>query len=594
MGPACGQCGKINGSMSDCFLPQCITADGLQRGVMSINRQIPGPSIHVCQNDQIVVDVTNLMAGTSTTIHWHGLHQKETPFMDGVPFITQCPIDFATTFRYTFKASEPGTQFYHSHTGHHKVNGHYGGFVIRRPKSKDPNRRLYDHDLKEHLIVASDWMNDFGEFFSPGLPSKKENLKPTSYLINGRGTIIDQEQHRPKLATPLAFFRVRSGQRYRFRFVNSMSHSCPVLLEIEGHSMQIIASDSFDLQPVMIDSLVSTSGERYDFVLHANHQTGSSFWIRLRALGLCEANKIEQFAVLAYAPSSVSDLILTYPQRRFPKYAEPFVKNERRFLNHPNATCSDLRKNKKSLCITDLSSYEKFPNITDVIPDHRFVLGFTMNNRPLSEIIRSNHYENFLALSERVVAVGTINNITFTFPSYSLLTQRDEVDESLFCDESNRPEKCDDVEICSCIHRIKVEQGSIVELVIVDEAKTINLVNHPFHLHGYKLHVIGMGQHPDGIPMTVKLAKQMIKQRTLRKSLNNMHPIKDTISIPSRGYTIFRFKADNPGWWFLHCHFEWHINVGMSLVLQVGEKTEMVQPPENFPKCNSFTPKILL
>jgi FtsP/CotA-like multicopper oxidase with cupredoxin domain len=31
--------------------------------------------------------------------------------------------------------------------------------------------------------------------------------------------------------------------------------------------------------------------------------------------------------------------------------------------------------------------------------------------------------------------------------------------------------------------------------------------------------------------------------------------IKDTLSVPSNGYVIFRFKADNPGWWLLHCHF---------------------------------------
>lgn len=62
-------------------------------------------------------------------------------------------------------------------------------------------------------------------------------------------------------------FRVERGQRYRFRFVNSMSHVCPVVLEIEDHNLQIIASDSHDFEPVTVDSLVSTSGERYDFVI---------------------------------------------------------------------------------------------------------------------------------------------------------------------------------------------------------------------------------------------------------------------------------------------------------------------------------------
>lgn len=150
---ACGNCGNAaNRSFEDCFRSQCVTADGFERGIMTINRKIPGPAIHVCKNDLIVVDVVNMMGGTAATIHWHGFHQRETPWMDGVPFITQCPIDFGTTFRYSFFATEPGTQFYHSHTGHHKVNGHYGGIVVRRPLNEDPNSKLYDQDLPEHLI----------------------------------------------------------------------------------------------------------------------------------------------------------------------------------------------------------------------------------------------------------------------------------------------------------------------------------------------------------------------------------------------------------------------------------------------------------
>lgn len=75
--------------MKDCFNLHCLTADGVEKGVMSINRKIPGPEIHVCKDDLVVVDVTNQMSGTSTTIHWHGIHQRSTPYMDGVPFITQ-------------------------------------------------------------------------------------------------------------------------------------------------------------------------------------------------------------------------------------------------------------------------------------------------------------------------------------------------------------------------------------------------------------------------------------------------------------------------------------------------------------------------
>lgn len=32
--------------------------------------------------------------------------------------------------------------------------------------------------------------------------------------------------------------------------------------------------------------------------------------------------------------------------------------------------------------------------------------------------------------------------------------------------------------------------------------------------------------------------------------------------------------------------------VGMGLVLQVGELHEMLPPPDNFPKCNTYTPNV--
>lgn len=34
------------------------------------------------------------------------------------------------------------------------------------------------------------------------------------------------------------------------------------------------------------------------------------------------------------------------------------------------------------------------------------------------------------------------------------------------------------------------------------------------------------------------------------------------------------------------------MGVGMALMMQVGEPSDMVKPPENFPKCNNFTPPI--
>lgn len=78
---------------------QCVLADGVERGILTANRMIPGPSIQVCENDRVIVDVENHMEGMENTIHWHGIWQRGTQYYDGVPFVTQCPIQQGNTFR---------------------------------------------------------------------------------------------------------------------------------------------------------------------------------------------------------------------------------------------------------------------------------------------------------------------------------------------------------------------------------------------------------------------------------------------------------------------------------------------------------------
>lgn len=103
------------------------------------------------------------MGGSGTTIHWHGMRQRKTPYMDGVPFITQCPIAAGDTFRYSFWAEDTGTFFYHSHSGLQKVNGIFGGLAVRGPPATNPHATAYDRDMEEHMIVITDWMKDPAE-----------------------------------------------------------------------------------------------------------------------------------------------------------------------------------------------------------------------------------------------------------------------------------------------------------------------------------------------------------------------------------------------------------------------------------------------
>ncbi|EZA48024.1 hypothetical protein DMN91_010549 [Ooceraea biroi] len=60
--------------------------------------------------------------------------------------------------------------------------------------------------------------------------------------------------------------------------------------------------------------------------------------------------------------------------------------------------------------------------------------------------------------------------------------------------------------------------------------------------------------------------------------------------VPNTGFIIIRFIADNPGWWFFHCHFLWHTATGMNVVLHVGKPTDLPSIPLDFPECYNWTP----
>lgn len=165
------------------------------------------------------------MSGTSTTIHWHGVLQYHTPYMDGVPMLTQCPIQSPGVFRYAFVARESGTKFYHSHSGHHKIDGIYGAFIVREPNKTDLISKQYECDLKEHVILVSDWLHVLADMYVPGLQST--GSLPNSLLVNGRGQYIDSATK-----VPLTIYRINGCRSCRFRLINSCNGVCAIQLQV--------------------------------------------------------------------------------------------------------------------------------------------------------------------------------------------------------------------------------------------------------------------------------------------------------------------------------------------------------------------------
>ncbi|KAJ6582130.1 laccase 3 precursor [Mycena capillaripes] len=93
---------------------------------------------------------------------------------------------------------------------------------------------------------------------------------------------------------------------------------------------------------------------------------------------------------------------------------------------------------------------------------------------------------------------------------------------------------------------------------------------HPFHLHGHNFHVI----------------------RSAGNSTYNFNDpvIRDVVSTgpATTDNTTFRFVTDNAGPWFLHCHIDWHLEIGLAVVL--AEDTGTLKHEKTPPAWDQLCP----
>lgn len=88
----------------------------------------------------------------------------------------------------------------------------------------------------------------------------------------------------------------------------------------------------------------------------------------------------------------------------------------------------------------------------------------------------------------------------------------------------------------------------MIEVVI----NNLDSGSHPFHLHGHVFQMVGRG---DGVYSGNTSEATWYLENPARR---------DTVSVPAESFVIIRFRADNPGAWFFHCHIEWHLESGLA------------------------------
>ncbi|KAI0133724.1 multicopper oxidase [Xylariales sp. AK1849] len=267
--------------------------DGVERMVLTVNGQFPGPTIEANWGDWVVVHVTNSLTENGTSIHWHGIRQSFTSEQDGVASITQCPVAPGDSMTYRWRATQYGHSWYHSHYALQAWNGVIGTILIHGPASAP-----YDED--KGVVVLGDWFHDTTDNLWSTTARFGAPPKANNGLINGMNTFGDGGKRWETSFT--------SGKRHRIRLVNSAIDTFYRFM-VDGHTMTVIATDLVPIKPYTTDVLSIGIGQRYDVIIEANQDAGD-YWMRAIPDTACSAtndNQDDIKAIVRYDASSTLD-----------------------------------------------------------------------------------------------------------------------------------------------------------------------------------------------------------------------------------------------------------------------------------------------
>lgn len=218
--------------------------DGVNTNVWAYNGQVPGPTLRVNLGDTLRVNFTNNLP-QPTTIHWHGIRVPNA--MDGVPGVTQEPINPGESFVYEFIPKDAGTFWFHPHqrSSEQIERGLYGVLIV-----ENGGTQKYSQDL---AWVIDDWLVD-----KSGQIYDKFNT-PHDLMHDGRwGNVLTVNS----IVRPS--FPVAPGERIRLRLINT-SNARVYKPKISGVTANVIAIDGMRVKKsFLLGEINLAPGNRID------------------------------------------------------------------------------------------------------------------------------------------------------------------------------------------------------------------------------------------------------------------------------------------------------------------------------------------
>eukprot|EP00253_Pinus_taeda_P027556 PITA_27556 len=531
--------------------PKNVTRLCNQYTVIVVNGQLPGPTLYVHKGDTVIVKVIN-NAQYNATIHWHGVRQLRTCWADGPAYVTQCPIQPGGNYTHRFTVTgQEGTLWWHAHISWLRATV-YGAFVIYPKKGS-----LYPFPKPngEIPIVIGEWWNS-----NPIDVINEALLTGGAPNISDAFTINGQPGDLYSCSTSETFrASVQYGETYLLRIVNAALNNAH-FFKIAGHEFTVVAVDASYTKPYKTDVIVISPGQTTDVLLTAN-QTVGEYYMAARPYTNLVTTTIDNTtttAILEYIghQNSSSPVFPSLPYYNDTTTVTRFTRGLRSMAS-PEYPVDVPQSIDNSLISTVGLGLRPCPTGRTCAGPNGTMLKASMNNisftLPTIALLQANYF-------------GVNGVFTTDFPSNPPVTFNytgDDIPKTLWDPESAT--------------KVKVlEYNSTVQLVY----QTTNIFvaeNHPMHLHGYGFYVVGEGlgnYNPVTDPLNFNLVDP---------------PQRNTVIAPMSGWVAIRFRADNPGMWFVHCHLEDHLSWGLNMAFLVkngrGRLASLEPPPPDLPKC---------
>jgi len=531
-----------------------VNFSGKEKRAISVNGQIPMPTLVFTEGDTAVIRVHNQLK-ESTSLHWHGLWlpNKE----DGVPLLTQMPIQPGTTYTYSFPIIQNGTHWYHSHSGYQEQIGMYGSMILKKRESDAAFRKGID-DLPVVPVMLSEWTdlkpgnvqrmlhnaNDWFAIKKGSTQSYAEAVRAGHFktkLANEWKRMLAMdvsdvyyERFLINAFPESQLKQFKAGDKVRLRISNGGA-STYFWMRYAGGKITVVANDGNDVEPVIVDRLIIGVSETYDVVVTIPEK-GISY----------------EFQVTPEDRTSSASLFIGEGRKQL---IEPLPKLKyfegMKMMNdmmNSDGTMNDMGM-KMSLQQMDMNTV-MYPEIT----------GETKNKTSKkSKVFKEDHQEMGHSESSGIYHSSHGNSSSnITTLNYGMLksTKNTELSTHASVKElqfkltgnMNRYVWSMDDKVMSETDKIPVKKGQILRITLYNNS----MMRHPMHLHGFDFRVINKN--------------------------GAYSPLKNVLDIMPMETNVIEFQANTEGDWFFHCHILYHMMAGMNRVFQVGNYTNPSLP----------------